>query len=199
MRPVLTVIALVAALCAAPVDARPPSAEIVLERLATWHRALPRAQVEYALRIIERGKTRETQATLTDARAFASPESSFADSRAVSLYTALLRGEGKDAMTSRGIDVAITAFYHLDRRVVVILGAAPMQTGRSQVWFDRDTGAPVRILLAPSAGATQDDSTDLSVGAHDHPGTEGRFPGTLRLHLGEVAIHADFRRLVPVR
>ena len=182
-------LALAAALLASlPASARVPDAADVLARTAAWARELPAVAVEYGLHLTEDGRERQGTLTLTARRAVECTETALLQSPALTLWGALLRGEGAAALSAAGVDASTVALYHLHRRVVVILGARPMDGARPQVWFDRDTGAPVRLLLG---------SEDVMLFDHDFPGTQGRFPGTLRWRAGAARADGVFRRTNP--
>lgn len=161
---------------ASPALSAVPAAGAVLQRTAKWASELPAVSVTYALEVHDEAATgppRRAQAVLGPARELETQESALAGSAAISLWGALLRGEGAEALRGFGVDTAVTSLYHLHRRVVVIVGARPMTAGTPQVWFDRETGAPVRVTLSSDRGMVE----VLTLFSHDLPGTAGRFPG----------------------
>jgi len=152
-----------------------PSAGQILEKTQAWSAELPAVARGYRLEISrDTREPRVGRATLTASRMLETEEASLRESRALRLWEALIRGQGQSALGQVGVDTQVTSLYHLNRRVVVIVGALPMQPDAPQVWFDRDTGAPVRVIyVLPGQGREV-----LTMGSHDLPGTLGFFPGT---------------------
>lgn len=163
----------------APAMAAVPGTTTVLARTAKWVERLP-AAASWRLTITagDSGAV-ETVVTLESDRVFSGHAASapFRDAASVALYGALLRGEGRVALTRAQVDVSVTSLFHHRRRVVVIVGARPGQAGRAQVWFDRETGAPVRVQFPRTSEAVE----RFSLGHHDWPGTGGVLPGLIEL------------------
>ena len=170
-------------------SAAPPSTATVLERGQAFARALPTDTVEYEVRDAT-SRNRRLAVTLTASRAFAGAVPELVDSAACRLYGALLRGEGAEALRAAGVALTRSRLFHLHRRVVVVIGGRPLEPGVPEVWLDRDTGAPVRIRL---------EAEQLTLFAHDWPGTGGAFPGRFELERGTARLIATFRRRVPAR
>lgn len=167
--------------------AKVPSTKKILEKTAAWARDLPQVKVGYRLQIHEPGQPRPRigQAILNEQRNFETDEAPFRDSPVGKLYGALLRGEGQAALVAAQVAVGETSLYHHHRRVVVIVGADPLESERPQVWLDRDTGAPVRVILPAGASTGANVTHDLRLADHDRPGTQGRFPGRLVWRAGK--------------
>lgn len=145
-----------------------PPADSVLKRTDAFVRALPAKDTGYVLRD---GKTGVAvgQGRLKADRSFETDHVGLGAGRAVALWTGLLRGGGKALLKEAGVDLSTTRLFHLHRRVVLIVGAGPGEPERPQVWLDRETGAPVRIIVGD----------DLTLRSYDAPRTDGFFPGGL--------------------
>ena len=48
--------------------------------------------------------------------------------------------------TSWGIDQGVTSLSRLDRRAAFVVGARPRDLSKPQIWFDKDTSRPLRII-----------------------------------------------------
>ncbi len=137
----LVVIALVAA--AAPSSARVPSAAKVLERTDNWRKSLHKNDVTYSVGVY-----------LAGPRSFESQQPPF-DSEVFTLWSALVRGGGMQALRTARVDTGLCRLYHLNRRVVVVVGALPKGRAGWEVWFDRDTGAVARVVRASADGGRE--------------------------------------------
>ena len=177
---------------ATPANAVVPGTTSVLARTAKWVETLP-ATASWRL-TVRAGDSAAipTAVTLGSDRVFSGEEAAapFRDAPTVALYAALLRNEGRAALTSAQVDVSVTSLFHHRRRVVVIVGARPGEAGRAQVWFDRETGAPVRVQVPRASESVE----RLVLGPHDWPGTGGVLPGQLELEAPQLSVRGALRK-----
>ena len=174
IRTVLTIS--VTVLWAPAAGAAPPNSGAVVERASSWAGGLPADVVRYRIR--RQAKTSEAKLGVDrvlrgDVVGLKTP--------AFALMTRLLTAPSLEVLRSAGVDVEVTSLYHLNRRVVVIVGAQPMKPGTPQVWFDRDTGRLMRIVLPRGRGAVDTVTLRGPWPPHiDYAGADSSFTGVPR-------------------
>ncbi len=83
-----------------------------------------------------------------------------------------------DKLKSWDVDVKTLELGMIDRTICYILGAKQDQSHRPQLWIDKFSHQPVRLLLfAAENGKTQ--SLEIRMQNWDNPASNGRFPQTV--------------------
>ncbi|MFT7625748.1 MAG: hypothetical protein ACI9WU_004939 [Myxococcota bacterium] len=130
-----------------PAQARIPDAATVLKRTVVWARALPAKDIPYSVLVAGKRVDVVWAANRTWPRAPAALKSP-----AIGWLTRFLAGPSLALLQEPGVDTAVTSLFHLNRRVVVIVGAKAGIPGKAQVWFDRESGRVMRIVLPVPEG-----------------------------------------------
>jgi hypothetical protein len=142
------------------VYAQAPSAETMLRRAVDWSNGFQNMDANFDL--VSRFGVRERKGTfrISTDQQIRTTEKALAQSPSVGVWLAVLRARTpeqlRESLIRRRLDLRTVALYHFNRRIVVIVGSTPRERGRAQIWLDRETGAPIRVVVRSSSGQAHD-------------------------------------------
>lgn len=90
-----------------------------------------------------------------------------------------------DALLRAGIDTAIVSFGRLEGRIAYVIGAVYPDESFPQVWVDKDTFRPLRILFPASEGS---EKTDIRYEQYFNIGHRMWYPGLIIFYSNDKII-----------
>jgi hypothetical protein len=92
------------------------------------------------------------------------------------------------SLKALGINTEVTSFARFDGRVAILVGSKPWQTDQPQVWFDKDTLLPVRIVTFARGSDGNPVKLDVRYLGWGSPVGGNWYPGSIEVWRGEKLV-----------
>jgi hypothetical protein len=100
------------------------------------------------------------------------------------------------ALKALGINTEVTSFARFDGRVAILVGSKPWQTDQPQVWFDKDTLLPVRVVTFGKGSDGGPVKVDVRYLGWGSPVGGNWYPGSIEIWRGDKLVRRSVTQSV---